>query len=342
MTAYEMRISDWSSDVCSSDLNPDLLLRPALDQGDERVPGDLVGETGAALADDAALAVEQDLGRDVDRLGKRPLHATVGREAGLGTPVGHRLVLQGALAAFVADRAVERVVDQQELHHPLLRLVGDRGGDLSVDHHAVGHGQGAGGLRLGHRAAVAGVGHLDHALPTGTHRGQQRVVAEPRDLGADLLGGTDHQGVLGDADLDAVDRDGDEIGLLRRRGHEVTSCSAHAVLRAGSNGQPPWVRWARYSSRKYWIDEVIGLVAPSPRAQKARPRMLSHWSRSSSRSSSAPWPFSSRVSAWTSHQVPSRHGVRSEERGGGRERVDTWRMMEAPYNKKKTKKREKK
>src|SRR3546814_6564808 len=24
-TAYEMRISDWSSDVCSSDLNPDLV-----------------------------------------------------------------------------------------------------------------------------------------------------------------------------------------------------------------------------------------------------------------------------------------------------------------------------
>src|SRR3546814_2950632 len=27
MTAYEMRISDWSSDVCSSDLNPDVVLR---------------------------------------------------------------------------------------------------------------------------------------------------------------------------------------------------------------------------------------------------------------------------------------------------------------------------
>jgi hypothetical protein len=33
--------------------------------------------------------------------------------------VGHRLVLQVALAALVADRAVERVVDQQELHHAL-------------------------------------------------------------------------------------------------------------------------------------------------------------------------------------------------------------------------------
>src|SRR3546814_5170021 len=28
-----MRISDWSSDVCSSDLNPELLLKPLADEG---------------------------------------------------------------------------------------------------------------------------------------------------------------------------------------------------------------------------------------------------------------------------------------------------------------------
>src|SRR3546814_4398570 len=32
-TAYEMRISDWSSDVCSSDLRPSLALALALDPG---------------------------------------------------------------------------------------------------------------------------------------------------------------------------------------------------------------------------------------------------------------------------------------------------------------------
>ena len=37
--------------------------------------------------------------------------------------VGHRLVLQVALAALVADRAVERMVDEQELHHPFARLL---------------------------------------------------------------------------------------------------------------------------------------------------------------------------------------------------------------------------
>ena len=41
-------------------------------------------------------------------------------------PVRHRLVLQRALAALVAHRAVQRVVDQEELHDALLRLLGHR------------------------------------------------------------------------------------------------------------------------------------------------------------------------------------------------------------------------
>ena len=78
---------------------------------------------------------------------------------------------------------------------------------------------------------------------------------------------------------------------------------------AGSKGHPPFVRCATYSSRKYWIELAIGLTAPSASAQNERPRMLSHWSSSRSRSASLPWPFSSAVSTWTSHHVPSRHGV---------------------------------
>ena len=37
--------------------------------------------------------------------------------------VGHGLILQIALAALVADRTVERVIDQQELEHALARLL---------------------------------------------------------------------------------------------------------------------------------------------------------------------------------------------------------------------------
>ena len=51
----------------------DLLQRAALQQLDERVAGDLLGEPGAAVAQHAPLAVEQHLRGDVDRLGERPL-----------------------------------------------------------------------------------------------------------------------------------------------------------------------------------------------------------------------------------------------------------------------------
>ncbi len=149
--------------------------------------------------------------RHRDRLREGPLD--VGEPA-VGPAVAHGLVLQRALAALVADRAVQRVVDEQQLHHALLRLVGDRAGQLGLDHHARHHRGGAGRGRLGHAPAVAHVGDLDQALAAGAGRVEQRVVAEPRDLDADLLGGPDQQGSLGNRDVDAVDGDGDQIGLL--------------------------------------------------------------------------------------------------------------------------------
>jgi hypothetical protein len=36
--------------------------------------------------------------------------------------IGDGLVLEVAFAALVADRAIERMVDQQEFHHALARL----------------------------------------------------------------------------------------------------------------------------------------------------------------------------------------------------------------------------
>ncbi|CAM5508838.1 hypothetical protein SVIOM74S_10172 [Streptomyces violarus] len=87
----------------------DLLERAALDQLDHRVARDLVGEPGAAGAQHAPLAVEQHLRGDGEGLLVRALAAL---EAGLGVAVRHGLVLQRALAALVADRAVQRVVDE--------------------------------------------------------------------------------------------------------------------------------------------------------------------------------------------------------------------------------------
>src|SRR3546814_3819447 len=59
-TAYEMRISDWSSDVCSSDLHLAHLLHAGL------VGGDLRGEVGQVLlrvAAGVAAGFQQQIGR---------------------------------------------------------------------------------------------------------------------------------------------------------------------------------------------------------------------------------------------------------------------------------------
>lgn len=101
----------------------DLLEGAPLEQVDERVAGDLLREAGAAGAQHAAFAVQQHLAGERDRLLVGALHAL---EARLRVAGGHRLVLQRAFAALVADRAVQRVVDQQQFHHAALGLLGDR------------------------------------------------------------------------------------------------------------------------------------------------------------------------------------------------------------------------
>ncbi|MPN17414.1 hypothetical protein SDC9_164767 [bioreactor metagenome] len=158
----------------------DLAQRAPLRQRDEVVAADLFTEARAALAQHAALPVDEDLRRDVHRLRVGALEALEPRFARTMT---HRLVLQGAFAALVADRAVQRVVDQQELQHALLvfgdLLVGGGGLDDHVRH----HGQRTGRLRL-HRTPIASVGHLDQALPAGGDRIEQFVIAEPRDVDA--------------------------------------------------------------------------------------------------------------------------------------------------------------
>ena len=86
--------------------------------GDElAVLGDALAEARAAVAEDAALAVERDRGRDRDRLLEGELLEAHPRVAG---PVAEGEVLQRALAALVADGAVERVVDEDELERRVL------------------------------------------------------------------------------------------------------------------------------------------------------------------------------------------------------------------------------
>ncbi len=199
---------------------------PAVLELDERVAGDLVGEPGAAGAQDAALTVQQHEVRDGDRL---LIVALLFDEPRLSRPVRHRLVLEWALAASVTDRAVERVVDEEELEDSLLSLLD--GVVLSVDHHAVGDGVGTGGdQRRSPRRLDLDQTHAAH--PDGVHSG---MPAEARDVGAVVLGGLDDQLALLHVVFDAIDRDGDQLGLYLRLdvGHAGTSVLA--------NGQAPSV-----------------------------------------------------------------------------------------------------
>ena len=111
--------------------------------------------------------------------------------------IGHRLVLQIAFAALVADRAVERMVDEQEFHHAVARLL--RLGAVGVDHHALGgrHGAGRDGLR---RLLL-----LDEAHAAIAGDGEPLVVAEMRYLDTGALARLEHGGARRHLDLDPVD-----------------------------------------------------------------------------------------------------------------------------------------
>ena len=82
------------------------------------VLGDLLAEAHAAVAEDAALAVDGHQRAERERL----LEVALGLdEARAPAAPAEGDVLQRALAALVAHRAVERVVDEQELDDRLLR-----------------------------------------------------------------------------------------------------------------------------------------------------------------------------------------------------------------------------
>ena len=178
---------------------------------DQGLTRHLVGEPGAAAALDAALAVEQDQLGDRDGLGEVSLLLD---EAGLAGTVGQGLVLQRALAALVADRAVERVVGEEELEDAVLGLLDLlRVGD---DLHALASSDVAGG----HEGRAPRALDLDEAHPADADGLHARVVAEARDVGAGALGGgDDHLALLG-GHLTAVEGEGDlgVRGLLRHAG----------------------------------------------------------------------------------------------------------------------------
>ena len=98
----------------------DLHVLAAADHAELLDAGDLLAEAHAARAVDAARHVGGDQRTQVLVLD----HALALVEARDVAAEADRQVLQLALPALVADRAVERMVDQQELHGRALRADG--------------------------------------------------------------------------------------------------------------------------------------------------------------------------------------------------------------------------
>ena len=157
-------------------------------------PGDLGQKTDAARAMDAAVHAGRDQGAQI-LVAHRSL---VFLETAAVEPVGHRLVLQIALPALIADRAIERMIDQQHFHDAVARL--DRGRRLGVDDVAFGDRHRAGGYRLWRFL------DLDQAHPAVAGDHQPFVVAEMRDLDAGLLARLQDRRPRRDLDLLPVDR----------------------------------------------------------------------------------------------------------------------------------------
>src|SRR5262249_48490613 len=154
-------------------------------------------EARAAVTEDAALAVERDRRRDRDRLLERLLLVDHPRVAG---PVAERQILQRALAALVADGAVERVVDEDELERPVLsgrRLLRRA---RRLDDPPVGRLQRAARLELRHAF------ELDEAHAAGADRiAEARLVTEDGDLDPGRERGLDDARALRDVDFPLVD-----------------------------------------------------------------------------------------------------------------------------------------
>ena len=140
--------------------------------GQQPVLGDVLAEAHAAPARDAALAVERDQRGEVERLGEVALGLDEARAPGAER---EGAVLEGALAALVAHRAVERVVLEQELEHAVLAVLREL--RVGAHDHVGLHGRAARGLEAAHAL------DLDQAHAAGAHgRAEARLVAEDRDL----------------------------------------------------------------------------------------------------------------------------------------------------------------
>src|SRR3546814_2819175 len=109
-TAYEMRISDWSSDVCSSDLR--FVWGFALD-AKFTFPFEALG-TGAAASSRLHLTIFRPQLHFVDLAGRGERHR-IDADDRVGNPPGRDAALQRREQVVVADRSEEHTSELQSL-----------------------------------------------------------------------------------------------------------------------------------------------------------------------------------------------------------------------------------
>jgi len=173
----------------------------AIDHRELRLLRDLVHEAHAAGAHDAALGVVDDHGPELFALGLLQLVRPLPR--GL-VVVLHVVVLQLALARLIADGAVDRVVDEVELHHAALVLL--HRGRVGEDLQTLLHLHLAAGLE-----AARLIGRLDQAHAALAGDREARVVAK---IGDGLVGaarGLDEVVARIRLDRDAIDFNFDHL-----------------------------------------------------------------------------------------------------------------------------------
>ena len=196
----------------------------AVGEAEDVVLRDILGEAHAAGAEDAALVVQRHPRPELRAL---RLHVLLLDEPRVAAAVARRLLLELAFARLVADRAVERVVDEEELHHALAAFLDHLGRRADVQ---AGRDRGRAGDRRTrapvdpllarggiHDGSLGGRvdgrhPHLDQAHPAVAHDGQLRVVAVEGNVHPHAAGGLDHVRSLGHGDLLPVDVDGDQVG----------------------------------------------------------------------------------------------------------------------------------
>src|SRR5262249_34503564 len=203
--------------------------RAAVFRDELAVLADELAEPRAAVAEDAALAVERDHGGNRDRLLERRLVEVHPR---LARPVAEREVLQRALAALVADGAVERMVDEDELERRILSLGRQARGAGGVDDHPVLRRERAAGLEL--RRSL----DLDEAHPAGADRiAGARLVHEARVLPSGGERGLDEVRPPRDVDVALVDPDVDELGAQTGASSGTAVCPCWST---GANNPASW------------------------------------------------------------------------------------------------------